>query len=324
MAQWPKTPRALVRRVTALVVAAIAVFNMIAFRHAWAFTHPSAQATRVDLRHASLTDAMALAVIGAPQPRAINRKGPRDYGLTSQRYIIPAEGRRPLMEGWLQPAPSSDTVVVMLHGHGGSKSELLPHAVVLHELGLTTFLVDFPGAGGSGDAASTLGWNEATDVARCVRYVRAVAAPRRVLLYGLSMGAVAALKAMAEGTSVDGAILECPFDSLLATVEHRFETVHLPAFPAAHALLFWGGIQLGFDPFHHGALRYAPNVREPVLLMSGDRDPWVTVQETQSIFEALGGPKRLEICRTVGHASCLSRRPDQWTAAVRDFVADLK
>src|SRR6185295_12012098 len=196
----------------------------------------------------------------------------------------------------------------------------LRHARRLHGLGLPIFAVDFAGSGGSGDAPFTIGVRESEDVTAATAYARALTGARRVYLYGLSMGAVAILKSVAEGTSADGIILECPFDSLLTTVEHRFETVGLPAFPAAHALLFWGGLQLGFNPFRHGALTYAPSVRTPVLLMAGARDPWVTPAETRHIFEALGGPKHLYLCPGVGYASCLSSDSQRWTTLVSSFV----
>ena len=172
-------------------------------------------------------------------------------------------------------------------------------------------------------AAEERGRSASLPITAATAYARALTGARRVYLYGLSMGAVAVLKSAAEGTATDGIILECPFDSLLTTVRHRFETVGLPAFPAAHALLFWGGVQLGFNPFRHGALAYAPYVHEPVLLMAGDRDPWVTPNETRHIFDALGGSKRLYLCRDVGHASCLSSDSARWTAEVSGFLANL-
>jgi hypothetical protein len=55
--------------------------------------------------------------------------------------------------------------------------------------------------------------------------------------------------------------------------------------------------------------------------MAGDRDPWVTPEETRHIFDALGGPKSLYLCPGVGHASCLSTDSARWTAAVSGFVA---
>ena len=310
------------RRLVALVLGLALAFNAVAFRHAWRFTHPVREdVRRVDPRRLPLTAKLGMLVFGLPNPRPENEDTPRAAGLAFERHIVPGDRTRPVLEGWLLPGSDTRTVVVLFHGHGGVKSDLLAHARRFLETGATVFLVDFAGAGGSGDAPTTIGWSEAEDVSRTVRYVRALTEARRVFLYGVSMGAVAVMRAMAEGAAVDGAILECPFDSLLNTVEHRFQTIGAPSFPAAHALLFWGGVQGGFDPFHHGALTYAPLIRTPVLLMTGERDPWATPAETRAVFDALGGPKRLQVCPTVGHDSCLTRRPGQWTSAVQAFLA---
>lgn len=298
-------------------------FNALAFRHAWTFTHAGPPDTpRIDPRRLSVVDGIRLALMGVPMAKPRNDRSPLDVGLSFQRHIVPAEGARPPLEAWFIPGPDPTTVVVLFHGHGGSKSELLRHARRLHGMGPSVLMVDFAGSGGSGDAPFTIGARESEDVTAATAYARALTGARRVYLYGLSMGAVAILKSAAEGTATDGIILECPFDSLLTTVRHRFETVGLPAFPAAHALLFWGGLQLGFNPFRHGALTYAPDVREPVLLMAGGRDPWVTPEETRHIFDSLGGSKRLYLCGGVGHASCLSSDAALWTTVVGAFVAN--
>ena len=312
----------ILRRLVIGTASLACAFNALAFRHAWTFTHPGPPDTaRIDPRRLSTADGIRIAVTGVPMAKPRNNRSPLDVGLSFQRHIVPAEGSRPPLEAWFIPAADATTVVVLFHGHGGTKSELLRHARRLHGIGLSVLMVDFAGSGGSGDAAFTVGVRESEDVTAATAYARALTGARHLYLYGLSMGAVAILKSAAEGTTADGIILECPFDSLLTTVRHRFETVGLPAFPAAHALLFWGGLQLGFNPFRHGALTYAPYVREPVLLMAGDRDAWVTPDETRHIFAALGGSKQLYLCRDVGHASCLSSDSARWTAAVSAFVA---
>ena len=319
-------PRASVRpifRRVAVVAASLAVaFNALAFRHAWTFTHlRPGNVVPLDPRRLSTSDRMRIAFTGIPLAKPRNERNPRDVGLSFQTHIVPGIGSRPPLEAWFIPGSDATTVTVLFHGHGGTKSELLRHARRIHAMGPAVMLVDFAGSGGSGDAAFTVGAREAGDVTATTAYARRLTGASRVYLYGLSMGSVAILKSAAEGTTVDGVILECPFDLLLTTVRHRFETVGLPAYPAAHALLFWGGVQLGFNPFRHGALVYAPSVRTPALLMAGDRDPWVTPDETRHIFDALGGPKRLYMCQGVGHASCLSRDSSGWTAAVSAFLA---
>jgi hypothetical protein len=104
-----------------------------------------------------------------------------------------------------------------------------------------------------------------------------------VLLYGASMGAAAVLKAVGDDNFHPAAlILECPFDSLIGTVRHRFTSRGVPSFPLADLLVFWGGAQEGFNGF-----RYRPRIQHRAcgcrLLMNGDQDEWVRVQRARAI-----------------------------------------
>jgi hypothetical protein len=116
-------------------------------------------------------------------------------------------------------------------------------------------------------------------------------------------------------------VLECPYDRLLTTLGHRFDAMGLPAFPCAHALLFWGGLQRGFDGFSLDPVEYARDVRCPTLLMDGDRDTRVGWAQAQSIAAALGGHGTFKVFAGCGHDFYLRERPDEWRRAVREFLA---
>jgi hypothetical protein len=137
----------------------------------------------------------------------------------------------------------------------------------------------------------------------------------------MSMGAAAILKASTARTRVaDAIIVEAPFDRLRTTVAHRFEQMGVPAFPAADLLVFWGGVQQGFSGFAHDPRVYAERVRQPMLLIHGDRDPYVTAAEAESIAAAARGPATSLTGPGVGHASCLRARPALWRDAVARFL----
>ncbi len=115
-------------------------------------------------------------------------------------------------------------------------------------------------------------------------------------------------------------VVECPFDTLIGAVRHRFSRHGLPSFPLADLLVFWGGAQEGFDALGFRPVDLAPRVRVPTLLMNGDQDEWVRVEEARAIFDALPGPKTLHFFAGVGHDSGLRNRPDEWKAVVGDFL----
>ena len=151
-------------------------------------------------------------------------------------------------------------------------------------------------------------------------YARTLPGRLPVVVYGISMGAAAVLKADAEAPlGARALVLECPFDRLLTTVDHRFEVRHVPAFPLSNLLVFWGGWRQGFDAFAHNPVDYARRVRTPTLLFSGSEDELVTPEEADGIARALAGPGGARRLPGRAHASCLRGR----TPLARDALARL-
>jgi alpha-beta hydrolase superfamily lysophospholipase len=209
----------------------------------------------------------------------------------------------------------------MFHGYAGCKEDLLPAAAVLHQLGYATFLVDCRGSGGSGGDETTIGVEEAGDVARAWEYARAHWPDLPMVLYGTSMGSAAILRAVASCDLRPRAlVLECPFDRLLSTVGHRCDLMHVPPLPCAHLLVFWGGVQHGFNGFTHNPVHFAEQVHSPVLLLQGDRDSRVTPEEARTIYDSLAGKKHLEFFEGLGHECYVEACPDRWQGLVGRFL----
>jgi alpha-beta hydrolase superfamily lysophospholipase len=270
----------------------------------------------------------ACRLAGRPPRAALDWLGLRRSGtrippalaLPHERHLFASEDGTAL-ESWLVASDGRRGVVVLFHGYGGRKTDLLREARAFRDLGLDALLVDFRGSGGSDGDETSIGFHEAKDVRAAVAYARALPGRPRVLAYGVSMGAAAILKAEADGgLRADALILECPFDRLRTAVDHRFEERRLPAFPMSPLLVFWGGWRQGFDGFAHNPVEYARRATTPALLIGGMEDPLVTPDETRSIADALGANGRLLMCPGVGHAPCLRGRPALWRATVSTFV----
>jgi len=138
------------------------------------------------------------------------------------------------------------------------------------------------------------------------------------------MGAAAVLRAAGDlGATADALVLESPFDRLLTTVEHRFELMHVPSFPCARLLLFWGGLQLGFDAVRFAPAESARGVSVPTLVMAGDRDPYVTVDDTGRVFASLAGPKRLELFPGATHQCLVRADRARWMRVTCQFLGGL-
>jgi alpha-beta hydrolase superfamily lysophospholipase len=299
----------------------ILVVNLIAWMQAWAMTHYSPTGTRTPKpEELSLAERLVTIVTGVNVPRPRNDYTPSDVGLRYETRTIPTPDSG-MLEAWYIPAASPAGLVLMFTGYAEAKDTLLTQAASIHEMGYDALLVDFRGAGGSSGSDTTLGVRESKDVAIAADYAQSQWPGRPIVLYGVSMGGAALLRSVAlEGVRPDAVIIESPFDSLLSTVGNRFNTMGLPSFPAAHLLVLWGSVQQGFNGFAHNPVDYARSVRCPALLLYGETDPRVNVQQSRSIYDALGGYKEQIEFAGAGHESLVASDARLWNESVARFL----
>ena len=207
------------------------------------------------------------------------------------------------------PGPEAKGVVLLFHGYAASRDQVEPVAEVFRELGWATVTVDFRGHGHSPGDTTTLGWREAEDV----RTVFDAQEARPIGLYGFSMGAAAALRA-ARDLDVDFVVSEACFARLEDTVRVRFSAMGLPSSPGTELLLFWGGVLSGIDPDQHDPADYAAELDAPLLVVQGDQDLRVGLDEARS----LGG--ELVVLDGVGHELGAVAAPGRFHAALEDFL----
>jgi len=221
------------------------------------------------------------------------------------------------------PASSEGApLVVAFHGYAASKSALLPVAAALRELDCATFLVDFYGSGDSSGDGTSLGYLEAADVAAALDYARGRWPGRKVGLYGFSMGSAAILRAIAVADAdPDAIVLEATFDDLLSTAKNRFDSMGLPATPLAELLLFWGGVQWGFDPFTHNPADYAAAVRCPAMVLHGERDARATLDQGRRVAAAMGEHATFVANPGLGHMPGVIADRTAWKRDVGGFLA---
>jgi alpha-beta hydrolase superfamily lysophospholipase len=309
--------------IASIGIAALVGLNLLAFMHARSFTHYAVtssekkKADRLDWR-----ERLEVLLTGPTVPRPAIKRKPPFWTSYSTHTISSTDGVK--LEAWYFEQKNAPAVVVMFHGYGASKSSLLDESKAFRGLGYSTLLVDFRGSGGSSGSVTTLGYREADDVVASLAYARTLAPNLPIFVYGSSMGAVAALQAMAiEGARPEGAVLECPFDSMLSTVENRFRIMEVPAFPAAELLVLWGGLQFGFNGFAHDARDYAERVTVPVVLIAGDLDRRATAEQVRSVYDHLAGPRQFEVFEGAGHGGYLQKDERRWLRLVGDFIGTL-
>jgi hypothetical protein len=306
-----------------VLVAGAVMLNVLAYNHARAMTHFVVGGRRtVEPERLSPLAKCRVLLAGVRLPRPETEHVPTDLGPDCGRPMI--EGREgTLLSAWCVDRGATTPLVILFHGYAAEKSLLLPEARALLDLGASVLLVDFQGSGGSSGSTTTIGFREADDVAAVTRYARDRWPDRAVILFGQSMGAVAILRAVqTHGVRPDGVVLEAVFDTMLHTVRNRFDAMHVPSFPSAELLVFWGGRQWGFAGFAHNPLDYASALRCPALFLHGTDDPRARPVEGRRVFAAATCPKTFVEFEGVAHRSYVVEHPSKWRATLGAFLAE--
>ena len=304
------------KRFVQMLTVVFILMNVIAFFHAYKFTHFTNEHIEKTKgpEMLSTTRKVATLVFGVNNPRPKNDKQP------SMPFEIVKLKSNKEIECWDIKTENSKGTVVLFHGFSGQKATMLDKAAIFKELGYDTFLVDFMGSGGSEGNQTTIGYMEGEEVKTVFDYLTK-RGEKNIYLFGTSMGAVAVMKCMNDHEiHPKGILIECPFGSMYQTVCARFKIMHAPAFPMAGLLVFWGGIQNGFWAFGHNPTAYAKKISCPTLLMQGERDEKVSAEEINQIFYNLKGAKYLKVYKESGHENFLTNNEVEWRKDIEDFL----
>ena len=254
-------------------------------------------------------------------------KTPISYGMNFQSVEFPSTDGI-VLKGWFIPASGeAHGTIVYCHGLNRTRIEMLPKSAFGHQLGYDGLLFDFRHQGSSGGQATTIGYQERLDVVAAVHYaLDQQHAPRPVIVWGVSMGAAAALLAAAESPDVAGVISDSSFLSLKDTVVHHWHLFfHLPAFPIAYEVLYMIGWRGGFSPSDFDLVKAVTRIGDrPILFVALENDRRMPPSIARDLYAYAASPhKALIVLPGQRHGEAFNLDREQYEAAVRQFLSSL-
>lgn len=199
------------------------------------------------------------------------------------------------LTGWFIPG-SNGATIVLAHGMGGNRTEMLPHADYLHWAGFTVLLFDFRCRGLSDGKECTLGAREPLDILSAVNYLkkRTDVDPKRIGVQGISLGAASAILAAAKTPNdIQGVVAEIPFTSVNSVLNHTFpHIVGLPSFPFAPVTKWICEYRLGVDFDDINPLNVIGRISpRPILLIDNLNDDLFPSGSVEMLEKAARQPK---------------------------------
>ncbi len=214
-------------------------------------------------------------------------------------------------EGWkLGPFGESVGTLVMLHGRGGRKEDLLLTAERFCAVGLRCVIPDLPGHGenrtaiagfGAGDDENVLPKSVLRDAALKIGF-----RPQPAALWGMSMGGSYAIRAASGANEWDALVVVSTFESLDAVVSPLLSSRIGLLAPLVRVGLGVGAWSRGVSVGAVRPVRWALDLQIPVLLVHGKNDELIHVRQARKIFAAVpSGRKFLMEVPTGRHGNVL-------------------
>jgi dienelactone hydrolase len=255
-------------------------------------------------------------------PRPALGASPASVGLTFESVVLTTVDRVELA-GWYVPSANRAAVVV-LHGAGSTRSDVLDQAAVLAAHGFGALLVDARGHGESGGQAMDFGWHGDADITAAISWLadRPEVDERRIGAVGLSMGGEEAIGATAADERIravvaEGATARCAADEawlsdlfgVRGLVQEQVERLQ----DRLTDLLTNAAV-----PTSARAAVEASDARYLLIAAGGVPDEGHAAAHVQA-----GAPDRVQtwVVPGAGHTQGLRADPAEWEARVTGFLA---
>jgi len=231
------------------------------------------------------------------------------------------------LRGWYYAPthPSSGATILFIHGHAGNRDQFHGEAAIFHEMGYGLLLFDLRNHGNSDDAPTTMGLHEIRDVQAAFDFLTTQPAvdPERIALYGHSMGAATAIRAMARIPQARALVASAPYATLHQVISDgvRSLTFGLLSFPFTEITQAATG-QLSNADVHQ--VRPIDDIAgiapRPVLIIHGTEDEIIPVTHGERIYAAAGEPKQFFPVTGATHNNSFATAGEDYSEIVVPFI----
>jgi fermentation-respiration switch protein FrsA (DUF1100 family) len=254
--------------------------------------------------------------------RSLPRQTPDDVGIPHWREVDFQSQDGLSLSAWVVPARNGATVI-LVHGLGGNRAQLLDEAAMLVEDGYGVLLLDLRNSGSSEGDLTTMGYLEILDLGGALAFLSAQAEsdPQRVGVLGHSMGGATAILAAARYPEIKAVIAESTFTGVEDNISDSFQALTgLPPFPFAPLVVWFGEREAGVDISQVSPLDGIEAISpRAVLIVHGELDELIPVENAHRLYAAAGEPKELYVIPNTGHTGLLQAQPEEYRKRIVGF-----
>ncbi|MBI4666380.1 MAG: alpha/beta fold hydrolase [Nitrospinae bacterium] len=226
---------------------------------------------------------------------------PGFYGMKYMDVVMQSGGGR--IHGWYLPKPEAYGFIVYFHGNGGNLAHSLGFLKFIEPMKAHVLAIDYNGYGKSeGEPSIEKVAENAVSAVEWLHKGKNIPLDR-IILWGWSLGAGAALEAAEKYPGVAGIILESSFVSM--------RRMALEIYP-------WMPVALVTGAFDNG--QAVSTLSAPKLFIHGAQDRVIPFSHSRQLFEMALEPKAFIAAQGAGHANVYQAGGQDYFKAVEAWV----
>ena len=234
------------------------------------------------------------------------------WGKLEEHRIATADGQE--IGAWLLRGEAKRPCVLLLHGNGGSRQQMLSVLNLAAERHCSVMAINLRAHGDSTGEMNDIGWSARHDVVAAVAFLERECPGRPIFIVGRSLGAAAAVFAGNElNDRVAGYFLEQPYKDLSVAVWHRLRHVLPPALDyAAYAgLRIWSPWFLHTDPAEISLEKHVVEIPKetPIVFITGSADRHAPLDDVVAVYDRVRAHAKLIVVDGAFHESLDSKNP---------------
>lgn len=227
------------------------------------------------------------------------------------------------LAGWFTPNTNNEKAVILLHGNGSTRRQVLARAGLLHRAGYAVLLYDARGHGESGGELVSVGKHETRDLLGALAFVRAHGA-REIGLIGVSQGgATIALAGASLGGDIRWVVLESVYPTLRDAIDRRFRRMFgIPAWLGGMLMVRIAEWRLGLAIDDIAPIESIGQLPCPVFILHGAADAHTLEASAHALFDRAQSPKQLWIVPGAGHVDLYGFAKEEYEQRLLGFIAE--
>lgn len=182
------------------------------------------------------------------------------------------------------------STIILLHGYGRSKEQMLPQAAFLNKAGYNILMFDFRGSGESGGRYITFGQREQKDLDGAIKYLREREDVdiNKLGVLGFSMGGAVAMMKSGDYDEIKAIVISSTYARFKTIIWQNFKEYlrGFPFFPLGYITLWIIKFRTGISILQVNPIFYLHKLKEkPLFLIHGAHDKKIPMQNAMEIYK---------------------------------------